>query len=74
MSKRGKTLVKGHTLVREGWPHDEDGSEKTYRFHTGCGKCSCGKIYPFTFGAAARKRWHAAHKAKVLSKEVTNAE
>lgn len=67
MSARGKTLVKGHTLVREGKPFDADGKrialmgDRRY----GHGKCSCGALSVGLHSDARRKRWHAAHKAEI---------
>jgi hypothetical protein len=61
MSMKGKTLVKGHTLLFEGQPW---GTMR--RNGVGPGKCSCG-LYSDEglISNAARKRWHTAHKEEI---------
>ncbi len=63
MSLKGKTLVKGHSLLFEGktpgairWTGGE-----------GPGKCSCGVLSPSLPTTGARQRWHKEHKAEVLA-------
>ncbi len=63
MSMKGKTLVKGHTLIMEGQPCGYA------RNGPGQGACSCGLRSPELSSNAARKRWHKEHK-KEVSKEV----
>lgn len=70
MSQKGKTLVKGHTLLFEGQPlgrrnlgHGCGG--------TGIGGCSCGAQSPELTSGAERKRWHREHKENVKT-ESTN--
>ncbi len=65
---KGKTLVKGHTLVREGHPHWKTGVPHSFRGGYGCGKCSCGEISSVLDSDAARKLWHKQHKTEVLRK------
>jgi hypothetical protein len=60
--------VKGHSLLHEGryW----DG----LTFVAGGmapGRCSCGQASEGLPSAAARKRWHREHKAKIESMERT---
>ena len=61
MSMKGKTLLKGHTLLGEGRP-----IETCFR---GIGKgkayCSCGQLSPVLECTAARKRWHKEHKQAI---------
>ena len=65
-SNRGKTLVKGHTLYREGWAHDQDGVPfYAGNLCSGFGKCSCGALSPWLETRNARKQWHAQHKAEL---------
>lgn len=61
---KGKTLLKGHSLYREG-------DSITMGWH-GQGKCSCGAISEFLSSNNARKRWHSQHKAE-LRKELAEA-
>ena len=61
MSAKGKTLLKGHTLRREGQAFDERGRWLPNEPY-GCGKCSCGEVSVPLHTDAARKRWHRAHK------------
>lgn len=68
MSMKGKTLVKGHTLVREGWPHWSNDDPLNFRSKKGRGKCSCGAMSEWLGSTAQRKRWHKQHKAEVLRK------
>ena len=56
-------LVTGHGLVRGGAPFTAEGRSATGR--TGHGRCSCGETSPVLESNAARKRWHADHKADV---------
>jgi len=62
MSLKGKTLLKGHTLLFEGAAlgkfYDKCG--------TGEGGCSCGARSKELPSRAARQRWHKKHKAEVL--------
>lgn len=62
MSNRGKTLVKGHTLLFEGSPC---GDAFWKRSGTGRGKCSCGIMSPLLPSNAARQRWHRQHKQEM---------
>lgn len=59
-TRKGKTLLRGHTLISEG---------RAYRHgiqvRVGVGRCSCGAVSPELTGNSARKRWHADHKADV---------
>lgn len=72
MSNRGKTLVKGHALLQEGWPYRDEGMPREWRDVNpalGHGKCSCGATGPLDYSNAARKRWHQLHKQEVKEKE-----
>jgi hypothetical protein len=57
MTMKGKTLLKGHTLMDEGQPL---GTGR--RSGDGVGGCSCGARSPVLFSNAARQRWHKDHK------------
>jgi hypothetical protein len=63
MSLKGKTLVKGHTLVFEGAALGQSN-----RTGPGIGGCSCGERSETLPTTAERKRWHAAHKKAVVAK------
>ena len=67
MSNKGKTLVNGHTLKREGQPHDNNGVWRGRGYWEGRGKCSCGALSDVLSTHSARKRWHKRHKAEVLN-------
>lgn len=69
MSNRGKTLVKGHTLFREGWPCYSNGAECTMMWTNGHAVCSCGAVSECLDSTAARKRWHRLHKQEVKEKQ-----
>ena len=61
MTLKGKTLVKGHTLLFEG-----DALGKSYsRCGPGEGGCSCGARSDRLPSRAARKRWHKEHKVEM---------
>lgn len=64
MTRKGKTLVKGHALVREGAAFEDDGSHTLYGGTGGVGraKCSCGVMSPRLGSGRARRAWHAEHK------------
>ena len=57
-SRKGKTLVKGHTLLFEGRVSTYHG----YGTGPGRGRCSCGAESETLPTTAARKRWHREHK------------
>lgn len=62
-SRRGKTLLKGHTLVAEGMSFNADGSMKGYGWdRVGHAKCRCGVLSPELPSVTARKQWHREHK------------
>lgn len=74
MSLKGKTLVKGHTLYREGArdrvrrPCCDDFEEWYWGGNgPGHGVCSCDAISPHLPNKAARKRWHKEHKAEMVA-------
>jgi hypothetical protein len=59
MSLKGKTLLKGHSLIREG---------KTYSgLKEGSARCECGQLSPTLPSTNARQLWHAAHKEEIRS-------
>jgi hypothetical protein len=61
--------VVGHGLQGEGAPFDGAG-RRVYATNTsgkGRGKCACGALSAVLPSAGARRRWHVAHKATVLS-------
>lgn len=67
MSRRGQTLVKGHTLLGEGQGYDSNG-KRTWTYHPERhvhGQCSCGALSPPLPSNGARKRWHAEHKQQI---------
>jgi hypothetical protein len=65
MSLKGKTLLKGHTLILEGAAMGMGISPST---GSGVGGCSCGARSPELPSRAARKRWHKDHKAEVRAR------
>lgn len=77
-SRRGQTLVSGHTLLSEGEPYDADGHAisrwDTEARQTGRAKCSCGELSDPIATKAGRKRWHRDHKDEVKSRAVASLE
>jgi hypothetical protein len=71
MSNVGKTRVAGHTLCGEGKAYVYEGDEvhrEQYDGSTkGYGVCSCGITSRWLLSNAARKRWHAEHKAAITA-------
>ncbi len=71
--RKGKTTrLAGHSLVGEGAPHNDLGvrlrGEYSYGHEKtpgGRGQCSCGALSDVVTTRAARKRWHAEHKAEI---------
>lgn len=61
MILKGKMLVKGHTLYREGQSVNLEGVSK------GMGACSCGARSPKLTSNRARQQWHQQHKLDVQS-------
>lgn len=62
-----RTNLRGHALRAEGRPFlpgDELGWVRVSR-SVGHGLCECGSTSGLERSDAARKRWHAAHKAEV---------
>lgn len=64
-------LVKGHTLVYEGAPHDEERRVLTVggwirRGWSGRALCSCGELSEVLPSSVQRRTWHRAHKEAVL--------
>lgn len=59
-SLRGKTLVKGHSLLDEGAPFDQRGTRRDPDARGGLGyaKCSCGAMSPYLHSDRQRKAWH----------------
>lgn len=69
-SRVGQTLVAGHTLRYEGAPHAVNEQGQIVRpgpGRYGRGLCSCGRLSDLLTSSAARKRWHAEHKAAIAS-------
>lgn len=75
MSARGKTLLPGHGLRREGKPvllagccglasGSNDRHPNEYD-RIGHGLCDCGATSPCLDSNAARQRWHRQHKIDV---------
>jgi hypothetical protein len=63
-----QTIVKGHALIREGWPHDSFGQAYyNTAVSQGKAKCSCGTLSGYLPSTAARQRWHRVHKLEVLA-------
>ncbi len=70
---RGQTLLKGHTLISEGFVHFNDqgvklsrslrlGSVRPSELHA---KCSCGELSPPGISQYAAKKWHREHKQTI---------
>lgn len=66
-TRKGKTLLKGHTLIGEGMVVD-----LYTRLGEGIGGCSCGDRSPSLPSCAARKRWHAEHKLAISPQQKGN--
>ena len=65
-----RTNLRGHALRSEGKAYGLNGEPEgsplvRYRGHIGQGLCECGAASDVEWSNAARKRWHAAHKAEV---------
>lgn len=69
MSLKGKTLVKGHTLLFEGAALGMLGND----CGLGVGGCSCGARSEELPSRASRKRWHKEHKQAVAAEVVAKA-
>ena len=61
------TEVKGHGLMYEGAPHDENGDRAGYRGVSGVGRafCKCRAKSPILPSANQRQQWHREHKAAI---------
>ena len=65
--------VKGHWLMNEGAPHDDDGVRMKAtlgRWSTsgeGRAKCSCGELSEVLPSGSRRQQWHREHKAEVVA-------
>ena len=71
-SRKGKTLLAGHTLMFEGerlrdpiCPRCRGLDWLDRRNGPGHGGCSCGAYSNHVQTKAARKRWHAEHKERI---------
>jgi hypothetical protein len=66
---KANARVAGHTLRAEGAPFDEAGAGPMYHYEgkVGRAKCSCGALSEMLPTNAARRRWHADHKAAVVA-------
>jgi len=63
------TRLVGHALWHEGAPYDDRGRRIEYpRTTEGRAKCECGELSEALPSGAARRRWHADHKADVSSR------
>lgn len=75
MAERRKAVrLPGHELMFEGAAYGPDGSRLHWNTVAGYGyaKCGCGSMSPEALAsAAARKRWHRAHKDAVLAHQET---
>lgn len=58
------TQVRGHGLVREGFPHDDRGVPLYQVSSAGPGraKCSCGEMSEELPSGNQRRKWHREHK------------
>ena len=69
-SRKGKTLVPGHSLRYEGRAHVSPDCPDCFgpeglafgNPRSGHASCRCGAYSPHLNNTAARKRWHAEHK------------
>ena len=57
--------LKGHALVRRGWPHWNDGEAHLAATAGGSARCKCGAMSPWLPSRNERKRWHRGHKEQV---------
>lgn len=67
MSQKGKTLLKGHTLIGEGHPSTKtvlrDGKLSFWHEpRTKVAHCSCGAASPEGLSIKGNQRWHREHK------------
>lgn len=72
MSNVGKTLVRGHGLLKEGHGYVQRGCEvpacvsgNAKNWNEGHASCACGAYSPHLFSTYARKAWHRQHKAEI---------
>lgn len=68
MSRVGKTLLKGHSLLFEGAPHSIDGY-RIWHSWDGRAKCSCGAMSAELPSNNQRKLWHRWHKEQVRQQQ-----
>lgn len=77
-TRKGQTLVKGHTLRDEGKPYwlNVTGIPVLQQRGEswGRGLCSCGVISDNMQSTRARRRWHVEHKADVQAMLTTTAQ
>lgn len=69
MSQRGKTVLKGHSLLDEGAAYSIDGCRIWYTRGDGHGKCSCGALSDPLPSNSQRKQWHRDHKELVRQQQ-----
>jgi hypothetical protein len=70
-----RTSLCGHALRREGKAFTRRNTAapwESIRGHIGRGLCECGEASEVEWTDAARKRWHAAHKAEVSTATIPN--
>jgi hypothetical protein len=66
-----RTNIRGHALRGEGKAH-LPGDEEPWILvwgYSGCALCECGAASAVERSDAARKRWHAEHKAIIRGRE-----
>jgi len=68
-----RTNLRGHALRSEGKAYGLNGEPKgspltRYWGHIGQALCECGDASEVLWSDAARKRWHANHKAEVKAR------
>lgn len=66
-TRKGQTLMKGHTLRHEGAPYQFLHGTLVLQKSELIGRalCSCGVASEMLTSTRARKRWHVEHKAEV---------
>lgn len=61
--------MKGHALIGEGAPHDDDGNSLLRRwggtYGDGRAKCTCGEMSWWLTSSTKRKAWHREHKERL---------
>lgn len=69
MTIRGKTILKGHSIWREGAATTDNGFDLVESTAPGHTICQCGAVSPYLPNTNQRKIWHRAHKDSLRCKQ-----